>query len=147
MLGSTHNHSTGSDGKLTPEQLIQKAIELGWDYIYFTDHYPNPPNSGINFDDKDHFNEAYVKKVKQLKEKYKDKIEVCFGVEISWLNDYENWLKEQLKKYDFDYVMGSIHNFFDKNKKPQSVESGKENWLKTAKNFGGVEGFVKEYYK
>ena len=75
MIGSTHNHSTGSDGKLTPEELIKKAIELGWDYAYFTDHYFNPPDSGINFDDKNYFNEAYAKKVKQLKEKYKDKIE------------------------------------------------------------------------
>ncbi len=147
MIGSTHNHSTGSDGKLTPEELIKKAIELGWDYAYFTDHYFNPPDSGINFDDKNYFNEAYAKKVKQLKEKYKDKIEVCFGVEIGWLKGYENWLKEQLKKYDFDYVIGSIHDILDKNKKPRAMENGKENWLKSAKSFGGVENFVKEYYK
>src|SRR3989344_8613177 len=133
MIGSTHNHSTGSDGKLTPEQLIQKAIELGWDYVYFTDHYINPPNAGISFDDSSYFNEDYVKEVKQLKEKYKDKIDVCFGAEIGWLNGYENWIKEQLKKYDFDYVIGSIHDILDKDKKPHEMEWGRENWLKTAK--------------
>ena len=147
MISSTHNHSTGSDGKLSPEELIEKAIELGWDYVYFTDHFLNPKKAGIIYEDDNYFNNNYINEIKHLKEKYKDKIEVCFGVELGWLNSYEKWLKEQSKKYNFDYVIGSIHDIIDKNKKPHSMESGKENWLKSAKSFGGIEEFVKEYYK
>ena len=70
MIGSTHNHSTGSDGKLTPEQVVLKAIDLGWDYVYFTDHYfPNPKQKM-----KAHyflrFNNKYIQEVKKAKEKY-----------------------------------------------------------------------------
>jgi len=151
MIGSTHNHSTGSDGKLTPEELVKKAIELGWDYVYFTDHYSNPKNllkeKSIEYHDENFFNENYLEEIKKLKEKYKDKIEVCFGVEFGWLNGYEKWLKEQSKKQDFDYVIGSIHDILDKNKTPHAMENGKENWLKSSESFGGIKQYIQEYYK
>ena len=146
-LSSTHNHSTGSDGKLSPEEVVKKAIELKWEYIYFTDHYPNPREVNIKFKDKDFFNKNYVSEVKQLKEKYKDKIEVYLGVELGWLENYSNWLKEQLKKQNFDYVIGSIHDIIDKDNKSHPVEWELKGWIEGAEKFGGAENYVKEYYK
>ena len=39
ILINSHIHSTGSDGKLTPKEIIELAIERRLDYICFTDHY------------------------------------------------------------------------------------------------------------
>ncbi|MEX2352621.1 MAG: PHP domain-containing protein, partial [Gammaproteobacteria bacterium] len=33
-----HSHSTASDGKLTPDELVQQAIEAGVDVLSITDH-------------------------------------------------------------------------------------------------------------
>lgn len=146
MIASTHNHSTGSDGKLTPEQVVKKAISLGWDYIYFTDHYTNNSKFATKEKHLNFFNEDYVQEVKRLKEKYKNKIKVYFGVEFDWIQKYKKWIKNQLKKYDFDYVIGSIHKL-RKNKKYFGMEPGKEKWIKNLKKFRGGKRFIQEYYK
>ncbi len=36
--GVVHSHTNRSDGKLTPEELVQKAEQLGLDFIMITDH-------------------------------------------------------------------------------------------------------------
>lgn len=163
MIGSTHNHSTGSDGELTPEQLVKKAIELGWDYVYFTDHSLVSKKLFFNhpFFNKKYFSvigyirfkyyncffiKKYMKKVKELKEKYKNKIDVCFGVEFDWLEEHSDWTKKEIKKQNYDYLIGSIHNFKCRNKY-RPIEFGKEYWLETAKRFEGIENYIKEYYK
>lgn len=143
---STHNHSKGSDGKLTPEEVIKKAISLGWRYIYFTDHYHLPKIVGYDYNN-GFFSEKYIEEVKLLQEKYKDKIEICFGVELDWHELVEEWFRTESKKHDFDYVIGSIHGFSDKAGKFYSIENGKEDWIKGAKIFGGVQKYVTEYYK
>ena len=39
--GDTHLHTTASDGKFTPEQLIEKCKKHGFDYMIVTDHNAN----------------------------------------------------------------------------------------------------------
>ena len=145
VIGSTHNHSTGSDGKLSPEEVILKAIELRWDYVYFTDHYLLPPDFPLK-GNRGYFNKEYIKDVKKLREKYKDKIKIYFGAEFNWFEDYSKWLRKEAKK-DFDYVIGSIHFLFEKNGKFRLMEQGRDYYLETLRKFGGVKGYVQEYYK
>ena len=146
MIGSTHNHSTGSDGKLTPEEVIQKAIALDWDYVYFTDHYFKPAGYIVKPKYAHYFNKDYVKKVKELRKKYKGKIEIYFGAEFDWVERFYDWLKEEAKKGNFDYIIGSIHKLIF-NEEYLEMEPGKEIWIKNLKKTKGIKGFVKEYYK
>lgn len=94
-----HVHSTFSDGKNTPEEIILAAIEKGIETIGFSDH------SYTFFDEsycisKDNI-ESYKQEINTLKEKYKDKIKVLCGIE----QDY--YSKEPTN--DYDYVIGSVH--------------------------------------
>lgn len=146
IKGSTHMHSTGSDGKLSSEEVIKKAIELKWDYVYFTDHYFKLKIYTPKYKH-DYFNKKYIEDVKKLKEKYKNKIEVCFGVELDWLEEDSKWLKKESKKENFDYVLGSVHRFQTKAMEDRAIEHGKDYWLESAKKFGGVKEYVGEYYK
>ncbi|MGV8151480.1 MAG: histidinol-phosphatase [Candidatus Nanoarchaeia archaeon] len=145
MVSSTHNHSTGSDGKLTPEEVVKKAISLGWKYVYFTDHYKTPENLNFHYF-KGFFSDSYIKNILELKEKYKDKIKVLLGGEFDFIADYAAWTKNEIAKQDYDYVIGSLHKvkFKDKYFDP---EPGIEEWIKNVNEFGGVEKFVTEYYK
>jgi histidinol-phosphatase (PHP family) len=144
-LISTHNHSTGSDGKLTPEEIIKKAIHLGWSLVCFTDHYPVPSELPTEYYN-NFFNEKYIEEVKKLKEKYKDKIKVFFGSEIDWFQDHKDWLKTEISKHDFDYIIGSIHHLKDKTGEYRNMESGKDYWQMSARRFGGTKEYIKEYY-
>ncbi|MBR9705881.1 histidinol-phosphatase [Candidatus Pacearchaeota archaeon] len=147
-LFSTHNHSTGSDGRLTPEQVVKKAIELKWSYVYFTDHYFSPLNYPTNYNRK-HFPANYIDEVKKLQEKYGGIIDIYLGVEMDWYEKNTDWFKSELKKQDYDYVIGSIHVVStEKIGVPggRDIESGIDYWKKTAEMFGSVQEYVTEYY-
>lgn len=76
QLINHHVHSTGSDGKLSPEEVIKFAISKKLNFICFTDHYPYPPDH-LEWG-KDFHSEKYYNQIKELIEKYKDKIEISF---------------------------------------------------------------------
>ena len=143
-----HVHSTGSDGKMAPEDVVKEAIAAGIGYMCFTDHYRTPE---VFNEDYGFFSNEYAKDVKKLQKEYKDKIDILLGVEFDWLEGYGDWIKKEIEKHNFDYVMGSVHTLF-KNSESFEVssdtgEEGKKKWLETAEKFGGAENFVKEYYR
>lgn len=103
-----HMHSDFSADCDTPmETTIEKAIELGLEEICFTEHidYDYPDKDWIfEFDLKE-----YDKKIKQVQEKYRNKIIIKKGVEIGLqphlLNRYEQLMSEE----SFDFVLCSLH--------------------------------------
>lgn len=73
MIMDLHNHTTFSyDGKNTPEEIIENAIEHGVDVIGITDHQFSI-GYGIR---------SYVKKLLECKAKYDGFIKVLAGLEI-----------------------------------------------------------------
>lgn len=95
-----HTHSIFCDGKDTIESIVESAIKKGFKYLGFTSH------SYIEGDDswtlKGNILPEYISEVLRVKEKYKTKISIFLGIEqdaLSIKNDY-----------DFDYVIGSMHN-------------------------------------
>jgi histidinol-phosphatase (PHP family) len=138
-----HVHSTGSDGKLSPREVVSLAVDLDFNFICFTDHYPrlmDEYNWSTNF-----FSEDYVREVKNVIEEFSDKIEIGFGVEMEWVEGYEDKIKEEIGKYDFDCVLGTIH-FLIRDGKPFLVNYLEENFEKAVDLFGGIRNFVREYY-
>ena len=65
---SYHIHSTFSDGKNTPEEIVLAAIEKGFIAIGFSDH--GFTNYDLRYCMKDQT--GYVNEIKKLKEKYKN---------------------------------------------------------------------------
>ncbi len=106
-----HTHTTYSDGKNTPEEMILAAIAAGIKTLGITDH------SYTDFDDgfcmKCEDIDAYFAEVNALKEKYKDKIKVFCGIE------QDLYSGRPIKNYD--YVIGSCH-YVDSPKGRYSVD-------------------------
>jgi histidinol-phosphatase (PHP family) len=136
-----HVHSTGSDGKLSPKEVVELAIEKKLDFICFTDHYPrhNKDPWSNNF-----FTLEYIEEIKKLKEYYKDKIEISFGVEIDWFENINDWIKDEIKKNDFDFVIGSVH-ILKINNKSFGLNFEKEIFKENAEKIG-FKKLVKDYY-
>lgn len=118
-----HIHTTGSDGAASPEEMIKKSIESGLKFICFTDHYPYPPwvkdNVGRNF-----HSDKYYYEVKKAIEKYKDKIEISLGAEIEFFPENAEWIKSEIKRRNWDFVLGALHQeanklFYNKENLPQ----------------------------
>jgi histidinol-phosphatase (PHP family) len=92
------NHATGD-----AEEYIQKAIEKNIKIYGFADHAP------MNFDKKYRMNfedmPKYEEKIKNLKEKYKDKIKILLGYEV----DFTPYVEKKVLERRVDYLIGSVH--------------------------------------
>lgn len=101
-------HATG-----TEEEYILSAIKEGYKVIGFTDHvfFPHFSQPGMRGDYCEL--EDYIKTIRDLREKYKDQIEIYLGFECEYsplLKDYYEYL---LKETEIEYLILGQHLFFD----------------------------------
>ena len=92
-----HMHSVFSDGKHTPEEMVEEGIRKGLKRIGISDH------SFVEMDDSSmplSRIEAYLQEMKRLKDKYAGTIEVSCGLE----RDYYSGID-----HSYDYIIGSVH--------------------------------------
>lgn len=94
-----HTHTNYCDGKNSPEEMVLKAIEIGFDTIGFSGH------SYTGFDISWHMTkentELYKKEINNLKNKYKNRINVLCGLEYDVFSDCD--------VSGYDYIIGSAH--------------------------------------
>ena len=118
MIGyDLHMHTSFSGDSVTPpERQIEEAIRLGAKGICFTDHmdysYPMAREAGTEFV----FDAgAYYKRMSELRDEYKDRLEVLIGIEYGLRNepDLIDEMKEKYgrlnEEYDLDFTIGSTH--------------------------------------
>lgn len=107
-----HVHSNHSgDSKELMENHIKQAIKLGFNNICFTEHNDidyigktGEPDSTFDLN-----TDSYLYELLGLRGKYKDQINVLFGVEIGIQPHLRRPLAVYAKSYDFDFIIGSVH--------------------------------------
>lgn len=107
-----HLHSSFSGDSTTPmEEMIQKGIDLGLSSMCFTEHmdmdyvYLKPEEEGIFELNTD----SYLYQLIQMKEKYADRIQIQFGVELGVQPHLRRELAVYAKSFDFDFIIASTH--------------------------------------
>ena len=134
-----HLHTSYVDGKDTPEEIVQMAMERGFDSIGFSEHsnlkyslYPHQlvPEKA----------ERYKQEVKALKAKYKGKIDVFCGLELDFYSDYD--------KDGLDYIIGSVH-YLDVDGRIVTFDNGLQETLNYVNHYFGGDGmaFAKKYFE
>lgn len=108
MLWDMHMHTHFSgDSDADPEAMVRCAIQKGLPGICFTDHfdydYPDEPDLFLL-----DFN-RYRDTVCTLKEKYKSRIEILWGVELGLQPHIADINKKTAEDYPFDFIIGSSH--------------------------------------
>ena len=126
-----HTHSTYSDGKHSPREIIEEAISKNMTAIGISDH------SYTLFDKayciKQEKNAEYIKELRALKAEYADKIDVLVGIELDGFSEGYN-------KADFDYVIGSCH-YINFDGDYRSVDSSLDGVLLAIKELCGGDSF------
>jgi len=140
MLADYHIHSEYSDDSTEfMENIILRAIKLGFDEICFTDHV----DYGIKTDHHkgyrmtpDDFKKAdsnllnvdypnYFQKIKELQGKYNGEISIKqgleFGIQTHTIENYQNLYET----YDLDFVILSCHQVNDKEFWNHDFQKGK----------------------
>lgn len=59
-----------------------------------------------------------MESLKTLREKYHDQIDIRIGLECEYFPQYIHWLKEQIKKYQLDYIIFGNHHYHTDEKFP-----------------------------
>jgi histidinol-phosphatase (PHP family) len=90
------------------EAYVQSAINKGIPEIGFADHAPAKPG----FDPIHRMNleevPVYMEKVLQLRNRF-PQIRILLGIEADIYPGFEPYLEDLLKRFSFDYVIGSVH--------------------------------------
>lgn len=145
-----HIHSTGSDGKSSPEQVVKEAISEGLHFICFTDHYRRPGKLvNLKWDTSGFHSKDYIQEIRTLQKKYQDQIDISYGAEFEWLPNDTSWIKKELANEKFDFILGSVHLIFQKDKIGSFMFRNGEGhkWLEASKEFGGAKTLVIRYYQ
>lgn len=135
LPGDFHIHSNFSDGRNTAEELVQKALALGFTALGFAEH----SQTG----DPDYMDEAreaaYETELARLKEKYQGKLDLLWGIE----QDYFSLLPA---KKGYDYIIGSVHTVKHNGKVIDVDYSLERTKRDLADNYTDVYDFVEDYF-
>ena len=114
--GHMHSHYCPHGTKDSFQMYIERALDVGLDEITFTEHMPLP---GIFMDEKllkecspnEEEILLYLKEATKIKEEYKDKIKINVGLEVDYVEGYEEKIKKMLDNYGeyLDEGILSVH--------------------------------------
>ena len=102
-----HTHSVYSDGKSQPKEIVEEAIRQGFTTLGFSEHSPLPFDN--NFSVKSADMPRYVAEIAQLKEEFKDKIDLYCALEADYLTGVSEPFAVTKEKYHLDYLIGGVH--------------------------------------
>ena len=94
LKANYHTHSTFCDGRSTPEEIVLKAIGLGFEHLGFSGHVDVDPVMDVP---------AYLAEIARLQEKYRDRIDILRGGEL------DNLYPDR-SPAGFEYLIGSAHH-------------------------------------
>lgn len=108
IRGDLHYHSDRSgDGRSTPEEMVEAAIEAGHEFVAFTDHGEDLTINGSSREEM----LAHRDLIRVLDDRYPE-IRLLFGCElnigVTGDLDYDEGFRQE-----FDYCVASIHSHFD----------------------------------
>ena len=124
IKADVHMHTNFShDSESSPEQMVEGAIKKGLQIVCFTDHYDKDIT---DWGAEDIFEpEKYFQKMTQVRELYKDKIDIRIGVELGLQPYLGEYYKEFVKKYPFDFVIGSVHSVYGSDVASRKIFQGR----------------------
>lgn len=95
-----------ADGEI--HEYVRRAIAVGLDEIGFSDHTPMPEWYDPDFRMELHQLGEYIEMVRNVQKGY-PQIKIKLGLEADFFPGTESFVKKIIRKYDFDYIIGSIH--------------------------------------
>ena len=107
-LYDTHMHTKFSgDSHADPYAIAQRACEIGLKGICFTDHLDIDYKEEPGLFDLDI--PAYQKEISQVKEKYRNHLDLNWGIELGLQPYLETENQKIISENNFDFVIGSTH--------------------------------------
>ena len=102
-----HSHCTFCDGRSSMEEFVKFAIAKGVRKYGFSSHAPLPFLTKWTMLEDDY--EDYLSEFVRLKHKYQNTIQLYFGLEVDYIDNFSSIHNTFFQDKTFDYLIGSIH--------------------------------------
>ena len=132
LKANYHTHTVLCDGANTAEEMVQQALDLGFEHLGFSGHMD--PDIHMDWP-------TYVAEIDRLKSAYGDRLDILMGVELD--NAYDPTCCP-----DAEYVIGSTHFLPVETEVPMSVDNTPEMLETLCREFYGGDWYalVRSYY-
>ncbi|WP_010678438.1 histidinol-phosphatase HisJ [Bacillus timonensis] len=135
------------------EDYIARALQLGFDEISFTEHAPLPTrfvdptpqkDSGMNANEI----ENYFSEVTKLQKKFASEIKINIGLEVDFIEGYEEDTKAFLNEYGrfLDDSILSVH-FLQNQERYYCLDYSPDMFETMIHDFSSVEAVYESYYR
>ena len=100
------HHASG-----TPKEYVEQGIKNGLKVLGFSDHSPYVFDDGYysNFRMSLEETEQYVNEIAELREVYKDKIQIYIGYEMEYYPKHFDKTIDFINQYEYDYLILGLH--------------------------------------
>lgn len=151
--GHIHSHYCPHGTNDSFKMYVDRALEVGLNEITFTEHMPLP----AIFMDENLLKECspnedeillYLKEATKIKEEYKDKIKINVGLEVDYVEGYEEKIKKMLDSYGeyLDEGILSVH-FLKLEDEYHCLDMSIEEFGNIANILGGVDKVYDKYFE
>ena len=132
------------------EQVVQRYIDLGFEWVCLTEHMPtkNPaliaPEeqiAGFNPNTLHNRFAAYFQQARALQAQHKRQIEIFVGFETEAYSGYAEEVQELISTYNPDMIVGSVHHIQD-----ILYDASLEHYQQAASLSGGIEQMYCDYF-
>ncbi len=124
ILTNYHTHCSFCDGSSNAEAYITAAIEKGFTGLGFSSHAPVPFETSWTMKKEDLA--SYIRTVRDLQERYKDRIEIYLGLEIDYIPGTMGPSAPAFRDLGLDYTLGSVHFIRNRQNGPFPTMDGPE---------------------
>ncbi len=147
MKTNYHGHCRFCDGRGEPEEIVLAALDKGFDILGFSSH---SPMEGEDWTLREEDVLAYGAAIRDLAEKYRDRILILLGMEMDFNAHAPLWRFRHWGNLALDYALGSVHMIYGrKTGRHYSVDGPVEEILAflDQEARGDARILVEEYYK
>jgi histidinol-phosphatase (PHP family) len=102
-----HTHSRFCDGSGNLEEYVLAALDRNIKVLGFSSHAPVPYENDWAMPEKDF--PLYRDTIFMLKEKYKERIDILFSLEVDYIPGIITPKDSKILNYGLDYILGSVH--------------------------------------
>ncbi len=102
------HHAEGS-----PESLVEAAVLAGITEYGISEHAPVLPEPFDDWRMSDADFPRYIEWIERSREISAGRVPVRAGLECDWLPGCEGWIEELAGRYEWDYLIGSVHYLGD----------------------------------
>lgn len=132
------------------EEIIQTYISRGFSWVGITEHAP-PETLELMYKDQCRAEKTieelqkeyatYMKECLRLKKKYHKEITIYAAMEIETCGHYQHYVPELIKRFQPEYIVGSVHHVLDMN-----FDGSPALYQKAMETVGGLTKMYAQYF-